>query len=221
MVCSECGLATVERDMAACPRCDTQFARPVGGLGWATFALFVAMAAALAAVLWLRQRAASPASLTAGYTVAAVVGVALATVFLVWFCRIRHNAAAWEPQSYGPGWAVGAWFLPGAGLWIPFRIALEAWSTTFESKRESWSLYAWWICWLGAWATAIVPHAHEIGYDPNPRRRRYESTFSLYLFNDVQFASAVAAALLGALVVVQLSRRQDAWISGKIIRPII
>ena len=218
MVCSECGLTTVDRDMAACPRCDTQFARPVRALGWATAVLFALIAGVIATELAMRLRGASRAQLTPGYAAMAVTGVALATVFLVWFCRVRHNAAAWEPQSYGPGWAVGAWFLPGGNAWIPFRIAIEAWVTTFESKKEPLSIYAWWVCWIGTWVATI--RLHEVTIQ-TPTRRYVQSTFSLHPFNTYQLAFAVAAAVFGALVVGQLSRGQHAWISGKIIQPVI
>lgn len=51
--------------------------------------------------------------------------LATATVFIVWFHRVRTNAGVFAPdlQSRGAGWAIGGWFIPIGNLWIPRGVA--------------------------------------------------------------------------------------------------
>ncbi|MEU9717963.1 DUF4328 domain-containing protein [Streptomyces sp. NPDC047976] len=53
-------------------------------------------------------------------------------VFLVWFHRVRANAELFAPGAgrLGRGWAVGAWFVPLANLWLPYRIAATTWTSS-------------------------------------------------------------------------------------------
>ncbi|MFF3677456.1 DUF4328 domain-containing protein [Streptomyces sp. NPDC002120] len=53
-------------------------------------------------------------------------------VFIVWFHRVRTNAEALAPgaDKLSPGWAIGAWFVPLANLWLPYRIAVTTWGSS-------------------------------------------------------------------------------------------
>ncbi|WP_329316123.1 DUF4328 domain-containing protein [Streptomyces sp. NBC_01278] len=66
----------------------------------------------------------------------AVALLACAAVFITWFHRARRAAGAQAPGRFGkgPGWSIGAWFLPFACLWLPYRIAVDMWS---EGLRQS------------------------------------------------------------------------------------
>ncbi|MFE2877730.1 DUF4328 domain-containing protein [Streptomyces roseus] len=66
----------------------------------------------------------------------AVTLLACAAVFITWFHRALRTAAAQAPGRFGkgPGWGIGAWFIPFACLWLPYRIAVDMWS---ESLRQS------------------------------------------------------------------------------------
>ncbi|WP_344629781.1 DUF4328 domain-containing protein [Streptomyces glaucosporus] len=86
--------------------------------------------------------------------------VATAIPFLMWFHRSRLNAEAFDAagQRMGAGWAVGAWFVPVANLWLPKRIADDVWDAssppgadgTVRYRASRGPLNAWWALWLAA-----------------------------------------------------------------------
>src|SRR5262245_14862724 len=57
----------------------------------------------------------------ATYLVVGLVLVYTAVVFIVWLYRARRNLAIWGilGLGWGPGWAIGGWFIPLANLLIP------------------------------------------------------------------------------------------------------
>ncbi|MFD8982283.1 DUF4328 domain-containing protein [Streptomyces sp. NPDC059564] len=77
-----------------------------------------------------------------------------AVVFVAWFHRIRRCAGAFAPNGFtsGPGWAIGAWLVPLANLWRPFRIAVEMWTACVRPPEGSgepvkvsfWPVNLWW-----------------------------------------------------------------------------
>ncbi|MFJ4624004.1 DUF4328 domain-containing protein [Streptomyces sp. NPDC088812] len=76
-----------------------------------------------------------------------------AIVFVVWFFRMRRATGPLAPDRFrhGPGWAVGAWFVPLGNLWMPYRVAFDMWgaATLLPSGDEShrpriWPLNLWW-----------------------------------------------------------------------------
>ncbi|MFG3343470.1 DUF4328 domain-containing protein [Streptomyces sp. NPDC048018] len=94
-----------------------------------------------------------------GDQVHALAFVACAAVFVTWFHRIRRAAGAVAPDGFsrGTGWAVGAWFVPVAFLWMPYRIAVEMWVACLRgSGRESgpgaslWPVNLWWGTFAGS-----------------------------------------------------------------------
>ncbi|MEU5402980.1 DUF4328 domain-containing protein [Streptomyces sp. NPDC005963] len=78
----------------------------------------------------------------------AYVGCGIA--FIVWFHRMRRNAAVFAPNAFrqGPGWAIGSWFIPGVNLVLPYLIARTVWSAVSrpaaDGKTVSWPLHVWW-----------------------------------------------------------------------------
>jgi hypothetical protein len=82
--------------------------------------------------------------------------VACATVFLVWFHRMRANAEVFDPMGHRmkQGWAIGGWFVPVANLWIPRRIAGDIWRASAPSgaPRAEVLPSLWWTMWLAGWA---------------------------------------------------------------------
>ncbi len=82
--------------------------------------------------------------------------LATVVVFLVWFHRVRANANVWalDLQSRTPGWAIGAWFIPVANLWIPRQIAVDVWRASRpdpyapDGARELTLLNSWWTCFV-------------------------------------------------------------------------
>ncbi|MET8897495.1 DUF4328 domain-containing protein [Streptomyces albogriseolus] len=80
-----------------------------------------------------------------------------ATLFIIWFHRVRHNAEVFAPdvQCRRPGWAIGGWFIPFANLWIPRGIAQDVLRASqpdpYASEvRHQGLLNAWWGTWIAS-----------------------------------------------------------------------
>jgi len=97
-------------------------------------------------------------------------------VFLVWFYRARKNAdGRGQDQRWGPGWAIGAWFVPVVWLWFPYQIMADIWRANLPAERRANAARLpgfWWGCWIagdifGAIALAsarAAPGLHTITY---------------------------------------------------------
>jgi hypothetical protein len=80
--------------------------------------------------------------------------------FLIWIYRAAGNASALDVMvpEFSPGWAVGAWFIPIANLFIPYKVVKGLWiesepveeeSTEFGSPADATTtLGLWWAGWL-------------------------------------------------------------------------
>ncbi|MFE2143537.1 DUF4328 domain-containing protein [Streptomyces sp. NPDC059456] len=89
----------------------------------------------------------------------AIALLACAALFITWFHRARRTAGAQAPGRFGkgPGWGIGAWFIPFACLWLPYRIAVDMWA---EGLRQSpagargsgsfWPVNLWWGSFVGS-----------------------------------------------------------------------
>ncbi|MFC8271967.1 DUF4328 domain-containing protein [Streptomyces sp. NPDC057271] len=98
--------------------------------------------------------------------------LALAVVFVIWFFRVRKNAGVFAPDGHrgGPGWAIGAWFVPVANLWWPRTVAAGTWRASRRgaygdgvSRDESLALLNWW--WTFWILTNLVGSFAEAVYD--------------------------------------------------------
>lgn len=71
------------------------------------------------------EAAASLYEMAARYQVTVFLPCAIA--FVVWFFRMRRATGPLAPDRFrnGPGWAIGAWFVPLANLWMPYRVAFD------------------------------------------------------------------------------------------------
>ncbi|WP_374776963.1 DUF4328 domain-containing protein [Streptomyces sp. NBC_01310] len=83
--------------------------------------------------------AVSDAELDRGQRLTGLVGtiqgnalIVTGIVFIVWFHRVRTNAEVFAPgtDKLSLGWAIGAWFIPLANLWLPYRIAVTTWGSS-------------------------------------------------------------------------------------------
>lgn len=86
-----------------------------------------------------------------------LVMLATFVVFILWFRRVRLNAEVFDAsmQQMKPGWAVGAWFVPVANLWLPRRIAGGIWIASAQTHTDgSWRTVSvapvnlWWGAWV-------------------------------------------------------------------------
>ncbi|OKJ64286.1 hypothetical protein AMK29_19885 [Streptomyces sp. CB02261] len=85
--------------------------------------------------------------------------LACAVVFVTWFHRMRRAAGALAPDGFrrGTGWAIGAWFVPVAFLWMPYRIAVEMWAACLRGPGRGagagaafWPVNLWWGTFAGS-----------------------------------------------------------------------
>ncbi len=81
--------------------------------------------------------------------------IGTATLFIIWFHRVRHNAEVFAPdvQRRTPGWAIGGWFIPFANLWIPRGIAQDVLRASQPDPyagelRHQRLLNSWWSLWI-------------------------------------------------------------------------
>lgn len=68
----------------------------------------------------------------------ALLLLATAAAFVVWFHRIRANAEQFVPNGHrlGSGWAVGAWFTPVVALWFPWQLVVDCWRASAPVDPE-------------------------------------------------------------------------------------
>jgi hypothetical protein len=89
-----------------------------------------------------------------------VLVLATGIVFIIWMWRAAKNAGFLGRTSprFGPGWRIGAWFIPFANLVIPVLIVQDLWRATTPgtSLGAAWrneprsALVGWW------WALLIL-----------------------------------------------------------------
>jgi small-conductance mechanosensitive channel len=133
-------------------------------------------------------------------------------LFVVWFHRAYQNAAALGAADlqFSSGWAVGWWFVPIACFWMPYRAAVDIWkasgsvalATTHGQARRTDAaptlVSVWWVTWL--LCLALVNVAAVLANPDN----------GLDLLTVVSNALTVLAAVLAIIVVMSVSKRQDA-----------
>jgi hypothetical protein len=146
--------------------------------------------------------------------------VICAITFLVWLHRVVANNQTLGARGlrFGPGVAVGWWFIPIANLYMPFRVVAEAWraadpqhpgSTPPEraAKRLPRVLAAWWSTLiLGSLAArfAALGRTHDT-------LDGLRSSTMLFM---AASALLVLSAMLAILVVTSLTARQQAQRDG-------
>ncbi|MFE3062341.1 DUF4328 domain-containing protein [Streptomyces roseus] len=87
----------------------------------------------------------------------AVILLATAVVFVIWFHRVRVNGGIMRPDAFsqGRGWAIGGWFIPIGNLFLPYRTAKEIWTASTRSAPDGTfrevsaaPVHAWWAAWV-------------------------------------------------------------------------
>lgn len=146
------------------------------------------------------------------------VRILLAVVFLLWLHRVTRNVPALgNPKSkidYTPGWAVGSFFIPFGNLFMPYRAVREVWDKSDPAVRAQEDVrftpgpshpplvLGWWLCFV--LANFIGRAADRLGNNAETP----EALRSMTLVTITSDVVAVAAAVLGILVVRGLNRRQ-------------
>ncbi|MDJ0342663.1 DUF4328 domain-containing protein [Streptomyces sp. H10-C2] len=137
-------------------------------------------------------------------------------VWLAWFRRVRANAEAFAPegQRLGRGWAIGAWFVPVAHLWIPKQISNDIWTASdpgshaYGQRRAGASrgvLHLWWLTWALQCASLYVSWFWRTWYDADYAD---EAKFIVKI-GIAQDVLALVSSVLAILVVQRITSMQE------------
>ena len=108
----------------------------------------------------IRQADAVDGAVQAAATALVVAILACGICFIVWEWRCAKNAQllAGTTPRFGPGWAIGGWFIPLANLVIPVLVMQDLWRATARGSdagdssrtRPGSALVGWW------WAAVVT-----------------------------------------------------------------
>jgi hypothetical protein len=145
----------------------------------------------------------------------AVLGVVTAVVFIIWMWRVAKNNEALGRLNprFGPGWAIGGWFIPFANLVIPVLMMQDLWrgsdpsvprgDMNWRSARGS-GLIGW---WWGFWIVSVVRvFAGTEGSDSKHSLSDVKRSNQIGL---VALVGHVVAAVLAIRLVRRLTARQE------------
>jgi Ca2+/Na+ antiporter len=166
------------------------------------------------------------------HSVTLILGLITAILFIVWFHRAYRNLVrvGISELRFGPGWAIGGWFIPIFNLVRQKQIANDIWKASSSAAtaglarwREmplSAGLNWWWGVWiasglLGGWGNFRIGHADShlgegSGFEAvansfqavkDERAGVWVTQFGLLL--------AIAAGVLAINFVREVSRMQD------------
>ncbi|RPK44803.1 DUF4328 domain-containing protein [Streptomyces sp. NBC_01260] len=137
--------------------------------------------------------------------------VATAVAFIMWFWRVRANAGIFDAsvQPMRPGWAIGGWFMPVAGLWLPRRIAGGIWVASAPTHTDgTWRnvsqvpVNLWW----GAWVVSLLFGRYASRqYDRAEMPQEIANAASQMVVSDLL---DITAAVFAVLFVRELTRMQ-------------
>lgn len=198
-------------------------------LKWLFVASIVAQILYLVSVLahmWLLRRGAADtamaktaASIYLGVSVGAflyvTVYLAAAATFLIWLYRVRANLPALgiEDARWGPGWAVGWWFVPVMNFVAPFMVVRDVWKASGpEADPGSWrklptppQLWWWWGSWL--MGSAVI----SVGWGLSLQARKtLADTLNASIADSIGTTFIILCTAFATMIVSQIDRRQAA-----------
>lgn len=162
------------------------------------------------------------------------IEIAAIAIFLVWLYRVSKNtwAIAADEITYTPGWAVGWFFVPIAGLVMPYNVVHELWRANSNPLRDRWGqspnypiLRVWWAACLamavihydplqvalGRWKIATFPNYPDL--NTSWVSNNLWAFFWGRLLVDI---ITIAWAVLNVIVVVRLTNLQkQRWAASK------
>ena len=222
---------------------------PLGGLATALRVLFV-LAAVLAtalAFLAVRMRAALDSvdagredadaaqrtvdAFLGGASVVFLLTIGIGGLFVLWLWRAaRNNQRLGRPGALGPGWAIGAWFIPIGSLVLPGLQVQQVWKgaessvprgdPAWRQVRPNPQIWIWWVAYVVGQVLTFVGFG-LLGQTDDPQGEVLVADLLDHL-SDVQQGitvfvagqvAMVLAAALGAAMVISLSRRQETALS--------
>lgn len=151
--------------------------------------------------------------------VQAGLGILAAAFFIAWLHRAYKNLRPLgvELLRYGPGWAIGAWFVPILNLFRPKQIVNDVWrgSDPELEDRVGWIdgpvpfvFAVWWIAYLGASLVGTVADRIFLRAETTDD---YELSSAVYIATD---SLTVLAGILAVLVVDMTTARQAARVAA-------
>ena len=164
------------------------------------------------------ERADDADSFASGAAVLLLAGMlGTAVCFIVWMWRAAKNneALGRTGARFGPGWAIGGWFIPIANLVIPFLMMQDLWRGSDPSTPRDdhqWrasgasTLVGWW------WATVVATSILRIvagGGSSDDERHSLDEIRRSNRFALVGAVITIAAAVLATRVVRSLTDRQE------------
>ena len=225
MQCAYCTFVMADPPGPTCPNCGNAMMPPGYVLaptrqpdGLSELSVAVSVLFGCVAVAQLLDAVAGHSGTAKGVlnAVNALAIVSLAPVYLVWFFKARRNAGLWGPQRRSQGWSIGAWFTPVVFLWFPYQILTDIWRAsapapaTRHSRRSPDAVVTfWWACWILSWATGIFV-THTTTTLPDGTAAKTDTAHLLLGGTIVSNLFAAVAAVLGALVVIKVTRMQEA-----------
>jgi hypothetical protein len=151
---------------------------------------------------------------------AVMLMIAVFVLIVIWLWRAAKNLEVLgrANPSLGPGWAIGGWFIPLANFVLPALVINDTWrgaDPRVAIGRADWKrapgsglFVVWWIAFVAAGLLGIVSggFSNESGEYETIADFRNGTSFAI-----AQAALYSVAAVLGALFVRALTRRQDTW----------
>ncbi|WP_406180704.1 DUF4328 domain-containing protein [Streptomyces sp. NBC_01006] len=141
----------------------------------------------------------------------ALILLATAVVFIIWFHRVRVNGEIMRPDAFVQkrGWAIGAWFIPIGNLFLPFQIAKQTWTASTQlgpdgSFREvsAAPLNAWWALWA---SSLVLDRVFSLMYKGADTPEALRDASAVGMVTDLV---TVAAAVLAIVFVRKLTAMQ-------------
>ncbi|MFF9483722.1 DUF4328 domain-containing protein [Streptomyces sp. NPDC014676] len=135
-----------------------------------------------------------------------------AVLFITWFFLMRRRTGPLAPDRFrmGSGWAIGAWFIPVANLWLPYRVAVDMWGactplpTEGESRRvPTWPVNLWWSLFVG---TVLLGRYASARLDMTDSLAGLSDAVTLYLAVDLLYAVTAGATVVFAVRLTSLQR---------------
>jgi hypothetical protein len=148
-----------------------------------------------------------------------VLRLALGVLFIIWMFRAAKNHELLDrpATTFGPGWAIGAWFIPVAFLVIPIIQLQQLWKgadpstprgdPTWKERPASPLLWLWWLLFAGGFVANVVSR-FLIDDDVDSLSEDLEQLDTAVVVFAIVTAITVAAAIVGIFVVRQLTARQ-------------
>lgn len=142
--------------------------------------------------------------------------VPCAVLFVVWFFRMRRNAGLLGPDRLrnGPGWAVGAWFVPLGNLWMPYRVAVDMWGASSQLPADGepyrmpvWPVNLWWGLFV---SSTLFGRYAESRYDDAESLAEVRDAVVQYMVTDILDIAAAVAAVYFAVRLTSMQRLKAA-----------